>query len=345
MHKDRVVCNLTKGIIYSEELMPYISDNRGVVTQDLYKWILSRATPLNRKNSDKLYKLFSHSNLTDTLLMIKETHGLSINDNYWILESSRYGNLQWKDVSLYSNKLSESIAYLALTGRFIRVTGKETSAEFTIQGTYAKCVCTSGRDLILYKAGSNFEISAEVISAHIAEVLGIRTANYWYTTKFGMNTCASKVLTTEDISWESAFNMTAFTEQRYHLNIYDFASTFFKRDFYRMVLLDGIILNPDRHLHNWSFEIDGDSNEILRMAPCYDYNKAFTADKRTMSREIPNKNILDAAKEALEIAGIQESRIQWLFTCCDKYPPEFGETLYNRLLYILGRKETQRGCY
>ena len=120
MHKDRVVCNLTKGIIYSEDLMPYISDNRGVVTQDLYKWVLSRATPLNRKNSDKLYKLFSHSNLTDTLLMIKETHGLSINDNYWILESSRYGNLQWKDVSLYSNKLSESIAYLALTGSLIR---------------------------------------------------------------------------------------------------------------------------------------------------------------------------------------------------------------------------------
>lgn len=345
MHRDNAVYNITKNVVYTPRLMPYISGNRSQGGAGIIKWLMKRATPLSRKNSEKIYQTLRLPRTGAGIELMKVTHGLSINDNYWVVKSSDYGKVRWSDINLYCNKLSDTLAYLAFTGTPISITGTELSAEFTGQGTYAKCICREEDGLVMYKAGSKFEITAEVLSAHIAQVLGIRTAPYWYTHKFGVEACATRILTNEKISWESAFNMTAFSEQSYHINIYDFAIKLFPVDFYRMVLLDGLTLNPDRHLQNWSFEIDGITNQILGLSPCYDCNKAFTADRRTMSREIPGNNLLRAARDAIEFAAIPKESIDNLFICCQKYPPEFGETLYNRLMYIIGRKENQGNCY
>lgn len=46
-------------------------------------------------------------------------------------------------------------------------------------------------------------------------------------------------------------------------------------DFRRMVVLDALIINDDRHLGNHGVLIDNDTQEIVRMAPVFDHNQAL----------------------------------------------------------------------
>ena len=46
-------------------------------------------------------------------------------------------------------------------------------------------------------------------------------------------------------------------------------------DFRRMIVLDALILNTDRHMGNYGFMVDNDTMQIKRMAPMFDHNKAL----------------------------------------------------------------------
>ena len=50
-----------------------------------------------------------------------------------------------------------------------------------------------------------------------------------------------------------------------------------EEDFRRMIVLDAVIFNVDRHLGNFGFIIDNDTFEILRFAPVFDHNMALLA--------------------------------------------------------------------
>ena len=44
-----------------------------------------------------------------------------------------------------------------------------------------------------------------------------------------------------------------------------------------MIVLDAVILNPDRHFGNFGFIVDNDTFDILRFAPVFDHNMAMLA--------------------------------------------------------------------
>ena len=44
-----------------------------------------------------------------------------------------------------------------------------------------------------------------------------------------------------------------------------------------MIVLDAVILNPDRHLGNFGFIVDNDTFRIKRFAPVFDHNMALLA--------------------------------------------------------------------
>ena len=57
----------------------------------------------------------------------------------------------------------------------------------------------------------------------------------------------------------------------------------FGEDFRDMIVLDAVILNPDRHLGNFGFIVDNETFEIKRFAPVFDHNMALAA--RAMDSE------------------------------------------------------------
>ena len=57
----------------------------------------------------------------------------------------------------------------------------------------------------------------------------------------------------------------------------DYIHTYFEQDFAGMVLCDYLFAYSDRHINNWGFLVDADTNEILSLAPLFDHNQALIA--------------------------------------------------------------------
>ena len=66
-------------------------------------------------------------------------------------------------------------------------------------------------------------------------------------------------------------------------------------DFRDMIVLDAVILNPDRHLGNFGLIVDNDTFEVKRFAPVFDHNMALIA--RAMN------NSLDEGAEKIKSLG------------------------------------------
>lgn len=344
MHLNNPVYNFQTREIYSPELIPKVY-GRQVETlhSDLFIWINNRLTSIQRVYADKLYECLGSAQLENVML---QTYGLSINDNYWVASAGKIGSIKWEDISSFHNKLNEDIAELALTGKHPNCECSSLiTPEYTLSGTYPKCVEYGFTGLVLYKLGKSSELEAEIFAFHVAMALGIKTVQYHLCSKYNLDAVASPICTNEKVSWISAFDCAKFFERNFGMNVYDFAATYFPLPFYQMVVLDGLILNPDRHLQNWSFELDGYTNQLLGLAPCYDYNRAFTATKTDMSREIPHHNLLSAARKAFPKSGIDENRMIGLIRLVGNLPKHLQDSFYNRVLYIIGKKSSQDNCF
>lgn len=346
MHKDSQVIDLSTCKILNTQLVPYgIYNRNGIISiDDIYKWLRRRAIPLNRKNADKIYEALGQPRSNIELELMIQTHALSINDNYWIANKDELGRLQWKNINLYNNKLSESLTLLAFNGSGpATITGDEISPEFTGQGTYAKCFRRVPNGLEICKQGTRSEIIAEIYSSIICKILNIPSIEYRVEKVYDKFASVSKIYTNEQISWVTAFDFAHFTEQAFNENIYDFIKNRYTYMFYAICLIDGITLNEDRHLQNWSIQVSGDTNDVLGISPLYDFNKSFTGNAKSISNFILHKNLLSAAKEANEY--MQLDLINILYRVIEKLPKEWQEPLYNRLLYISGKKSNQDNCY
>lgn len=346
MHKNNVVIDLTRGKVVNKQLVPYGVYNRNwyISESEIYKWLRRRAIPLNRKNADKIYQAAGQSRGNTAFDLMIQTHALSINDNYWIVSRKDLESLSWDNINLYRNKLSNSLMQLAFTGSGpATITDSELSPEFTGQGTYAKCFRRTSTGLEICKQGTIEEIWAELYSSIGCRLLGIPCVEYRTGKLFGIQASISTIATNEQVSWVSAFDFAHFVEEAYNEYIYNFAEKWFKVMYYALILIDGLFLNEDRHLQNWSIQVSGDTNEIQGMAPLYDFNKSFTGDSKSKSNFIERKNLLSAAREANKVLRLD--LISGLSPLISKIPSIWQDSFYNRILYIMGTKSNQNDCY
>lgn len=350
MNKNTPVIEFETCKILNKQYLPYPLYNpylNGVVDYDeLYRWVVSRAMPLSRKNVDKLYvKLGMARDKDSSINLMMATHGLSLNDNYWIISDKDIGKVTWENVNLHRNSLNNSISYLALLGEESDITiQNKLSAEYTGQGTYAKCFVRSDNGKVyIFKSGTDSDIEAEEVSSNICKILGLYHVEYRKDRIFNQNVISSEIVTNENVCWETAHNFTTFSERAFGLNILDFAYKYFKDQFLAMIVIDGLLLNDDRHLKNWGVELDGSTNQILRMTPLYDFNRSFKAKYGTESRVVINKGLLVAAKEANK--KLQLDLVNTLIPYKNIVPEIWREAFINRLYYIQGLAHNQEGCF
>ena len=354
MHKDSIVVDIKSGSVVNKQLVPYAlySKDKQLLESEIYKWLSKRATPLTRKNANRIYQAVGQLREKAELGLMLQTHALSINDNYWIASKKDLDSLSWDSINLYKNKISDYMTRLAFTGQEGEgdsasegeyLNAGELSPEFTGQGTYAKCFRRTSTGLEICKQGTIEEIWAELYSSIGCRLLGIPCVEYRAGKLFGIQASISTIATNEQVSWVSAFDFAHFVEEAYNEYIYNFAEKWFKVMYYALILIDGLFLNEDRHLQNWSIQVSGDTNEIQGMAPLYDFNKSFTGDSKSKSNFIERKNLLSAAREANKVLRLD--LISGLSPLISKIPSIWQDSFYNRILYIMGTKSNQNDCY
>jgi hypothetical protein len=353
MNRDIPTIRVEDAVFINKAYAPYSLQLNTITYNKIYKWIANRALPLSRKNAEKIYRTVGLPRDNTEFEMLCMTHGVSINDNFWIADDSEIGKLSYKNINIFTNSLNESLYLVALKGdtRFT-ITDTNISGEYTGQGTYPKCFVRESDGIYMYKAGSNSDITREIYAAFIGKLLGMKTVDYEYRTLSGVNCSVSKIATNLDTSWESAFIVSEKISEKYNTIPQEYAMQYFSLDYSNMVIFDAIILNDDRHMKNWSFEFGENTSEIRALAISYDYNKAFEADIKSKSNLVfdgqKRMNVLSAGRAVYREIGTTLN-LQYLYNAIDEIDFNTSivnkQALKNRILYIIGEKDNQRDCY
>jgi len=248
---------------------PAAREDRAALERALAAWLLRRTAPMGRHFIRDL--MFSLGlNMRDPDFHRKALDlslGLSLNDVYWVVPDDFRGT--WAECNLYGNAFSKSMAAIAFTGLGVRAADETTtSPEMTTNGMLPKCWRRVGDDVLLYKGGTasgaeagraaGLEPYSEYFAAQIAEALGFDHVAYDLARFKGRLCSTCRLFTSERIGYLPAAlvpdRRTALADPR-------FDETF---------LFDAIVFNTDRHLGNFGYLVDNETNEIIGAAPIFD---------------------------------------------------------------------------
>lgn len=239
---------------------------------DLIRFIDKRKAPKHRKYIQSILKQL---NAEDVEGFIKVSNAASLTDTFWVRNDGM--PKCWDEVSLYQNDFDENIARIAFEGG--SGTLSTTTPELSVDGNYAKCWIREGRNLYLLKRGSETygrEVFAEYYASQLAEILCDYVVHYDITCHHGHLATKCRIFTSEE---------TGFSQMMYHVeNPYSVspkeALSIIEKygdgdNFRRMMVIDALILNIDRHLGNFGFLMNNRTVAPVGMAPIFDHNRSM----------------------------------------------------------------------
>jgi len=233
------------------------------VTRDLVwgleDWLLHRTAPMNRHGIRAMLRTLGFLPDDPRYLrqLIEFCHGLSLNDVHWVVKDD--SRETWADSNLYANDFSTAIASMAFSGdRAHTIRDADTSPEFTTNGNLAKCWRRVDGEIFLYKAGDSCEPYSEFYAAQIAAAMQLDHVGYSLA-QFKRRVCSVCPLFTSE---KHGFIPAA--------RLMDKAKALSDTRFAEVFFFDAIVFNTDRHLNNFGFLVDNDSNEIVGPAPIFD---------------------------------------------------------------------------
>lgn len=256
--------------VWLEETDRY-SDRLPVGFEDIQTYIEKRKAPKHREHISRLMKESGCDNLNGFL---KLTKALSLNDTFWV--KSKDSTLAWDQVSLYRNNFDDTIARLAFEGGDYNVEFSSTSPEYGTEGQCAKCWIRENDKIYLLKTGRNkvgLEPYSEYYASQLAELICKNSVKYDLDIYRDTVVSKCKLFTSEEIGYVPAVK---YVSEKEHKRISYLLSFFenlgLEEEFRRMIVLDALILNIDRHAGNYGFLVDNETQDIKGMAPIFDHN-------------------------------------------------------------------------
>lgn len=254
--------------------------------QNADTWLETRAIDSHRANSRLLKKALRLTDKDDIATVI-HVNGATITDNYWIREIG--SNLTYDDVKFSDDYFSN----LALKGNydsFNRAANSKRSKtpELTNVGSFEKCWKLRDGKWWMYKKANHDEMFSELFVCELGKELGMNMAIYergeGYIKSLDFTSAAS-------VNFEPASTFMGDNEE-----YSDVVKALEKLcpnaipDYVRMIFLDTICANPDRHTNNFGLLRNVKTGELIGLAPNYDNNMALIA--RGYPSKLGSKDIL-----------------------------------------------------
>jgi len=261
----------------AEQLLPLAFRDRVLNDPDrlcyeLEEWLLHRTPPTSRRGiRDMLRHLgFRSDDPAWKRNLVSFSRGLSLNDVHWVVADD--SSEKWRAANLYDNPFSTAVASMAFTGdKRVGVRDASTSPEYSTDGNLRKCWRRLNGEVLLFKGGGNddggffghrnavgYEPYSEYYAAQVAEAMKLPHVPYGLA-QFKHRLCSTCPLFTSD--------KTGYLAARHVLDSeaaredWRFADIFF---------FDAVVFNTDRHLGNFGFLVDNDTNELAGVAPIFD---------------------------------------------------------------------------
>ena len=274
--------------VYEPTHLPVgIASKRGnALRASLNEWWTERSIPASRSG---VRNALEHLEISNTKMLLVRCFGLSLSDQYWIKPQN--ADITWGQINFFENDFSEDIGDV-LFGKAKKLDGLDfSSPDNTSDGCLKKRWKIINGKRCLIKGGSNLERQQpfnEVIATKIMELLGISHVPYsliWdekepysvcedFVNKDTELVSAWRVMQTQNKD-NSASVYNHFVDCCEKLGIKDI-----RANLDRMIVLDYIIANEDRHLNNFGLIRNAESLEWIGFAPIYDSGSSLGYDKR-----------------------------------------------------------------
>lgn len=245
--------------------------------KNINDWVTNRNFA---KHKEHLRKWLKEWQLDTTEGFLNITHGLGLNDTLWV--KSVDSSLTWADVNLYHNDFSDVVEYTAFEKGLQGLKIETTSPEFTSEGTFAKCWKRRNGSIFLLKRGSEgfrnagLEPYSEYYGAQIAGQITKECVRYDLE-MFKGNLCSCcEIFTSEKEGFVPFYKFLKDDSSQDISSVLSFCSELgFEYEFRRMIFIDSVVFNQDRHLGNFGFLVDNETYEIKKFAPLFDFNMSM----------------------------------------------------------------------
>ncbi len=240
---------------------------------EINEWLEDRKA---YKHNHHLKQLMIDCGCETTEGFIRVTHAASINDSFWVKKEEE--DVTWSDISFYRNDFDEVISKLAFEGLGLYgVQMSTTSPELTTDGSFRKCWKKEDGKIYLYKRGisgafnAGLEPYCEALASEIIHKADPTSVQYSVLRFHGEIATKCKSFTNEDVGFVSLRKMADRSITLDELSVF-FDRLGCQEQFRRMLVLDAITFNVDRHLGNMGVLIDNDTQKPIGIAPNFDFN-------------------------------------------------------------------------
>ena len=277
----------TVGNVYSLEHVPVgIQVKKDEVDRaDLNNWWISRSIPASRQGIQEALEMLRITNISK---LLDKSFGLSLSDQYWICPQD--SNLTWSKINFFENGFSEDVGDV-LFGK--RLSGEEISLispDNTSDGWLRKKWKIIDGKRCLIKGGSGAtqqEPYNEVLASAIMHRLNILHIPYTLLVDNSYPYSVCEDFITSNTELISAWYIMQTQKKENHVSVYQHYLNCCEAlgingivdSLDKMMTLDYIIANEDRHQNNFGVIRNAETLEWIGAAPIYDSGSSLWFDK------------------------------------------------------------------
>lgn len=312
----------------------------------LNAWWTGRSIPASRSG---LREALDVLGIPFPQLLLTKSYGLSLSDQYWIRPEDV--RLRWEDVNFFDNPFSEDIGNILFGEVENREEFQLSSPDNTSDGWLKKKWAILGGKRCLVKGGSGAiqqEPYNEVLASAVMRRLSVPHVPYTLMLhrEYPYSVCEDFV--TRDTELVSAWRIAQTRKKPNHESAYqhfvnccDALGITRMPDFLdRMLTIDYIIANEDRHMNNFGAIRKADTLEWTGPAPVYDCGTSlWYAQPPTLIRpagKLPSKPFRDTHDEQI---GLVRS-FAWLdFSALHGIDEEFADIIRDSVFIDVARRD------
>ena len=275
------------GEVYESEHLPVgVPIKKGIVDRAaLNDWWTERSIPASRSGiRDALETL----NIANTKMLLIRCYGLSLSDQYWICPQGV--DITWDKINFFDHPFSDDIGDVLFGMNKKNNAFDFSSPDNTSDGNLKKRWKIIDGKRCLVKGGSNpfrQQPFNEVIASGIMERLEIPHIPYKVMWNQGVPYSVCEDFVMADTELIPAWRIMQTQKKENNVSVYQHFILCCKklgiRDVVpfldRMIVIDYIIANEDRHFNNFGVLRNAETLEWLGMAPIYDSGSSLGYDK------------------------------------------------------------------
>lgn len=311
MHKNDVVSRIENDIVLDDNAILPLQLSQGASIEG---WLTGRAIDKHRTNSRLLKKVLRMIDTSDIATVLR-AHAATVTDNYWFKADGE--DIEYKDI-LFND---DSYADVALFGTFESVSSAEKlnnknsrSPELTNIGSFEKCWKLHEGKWFMYKRESALEQFSEIFICKLGQYFGYDMAVY---EKHDDCVVTSDFTENKKYDLEPAVAFAGENEDyTYSYNKLLEFSPVIASDFVKLIFMDTLCYNMDRHTNNYGVLRDAATGEVVKLAPNFDNNIALISRGYT-STDVSEKDLLISLWQEF----VNENNIEF------KKPPLSRETV------------------